>query len=305
MNCKTAKQIDLIPFLNGLGYSPTKVKSYVVWFKSPFREERTASFKVDINKNRWFDFGEGIGGTLIDLVLKLLKTNDVAKALEFISENTNSALERKNSFYFHKQPKRSLSSKRTKRNIRFTKLTDWRLKKYLKKRCISQEFHSFLEQGIERKNDKAFSYLAFKNDKGGYELRNAYFKSSTHPKWITIIRNDPTYPVYVFEGFFDFLSVLEIAKRNRLDELSEIEKCNFLILNSTALINAGINALKPFNEIRLFLDNDNTGKRTTEQIVSSFPTAKDFSKIYEGFKDMNEFLMDIKGGDTVKLKSWI
>gem|GEM_PF-4687033 len=41
------------------------------WFHSPTRREKTPSFKVDLNKNLWYDFGIGEGGTLIDLVIKL------------------------------------------------------------------------------------------------------------------------------------------------------------------------------------------------------------------------------------------
>lgn len=51
MNILEAKQISIVEYLKQLGYQPTKSKCGQYWFKSPFRSERTASFKVDNNKN--------------------------------------------------------------------------------------------------------------------------------------------------------------------------------------------------------------------------------------------------------------
>lgn len=290
MNCKTAKQIDIIEFLIQLGHEPTIRKNHEVWFKSPLREEKTASFKVDSGKNFWYDFGEGIGGTLIDLVLNILKTNNVSKALQFIENNYSIALGRKKLFSFPKQIKK-IPSQTSKRNIRFSQLNSSMLLSYLKKRGISYEFNRFLKQGIEMKAEKTYSYLAFENDKGGCELRNPYYKGCTHPKWVTTIKNNPTYPILVFEGFFDFLSAWEIAKRNQAAESTFMEQSNYLILNSIALLNRGIEVLKRYDEIRLFLDNDSAGIKSANKLISSFPKAKNYSKYYEGFEDLNEFLI--------------
>lgn len=41
------------------------------WFCSPLRQETTASFSVNPEKNVWFDYGLGVGGDLIALVEKL------------------------------------------------------------------------------------------------------------------------------------------------------------------------------------------------------------------------------------------
>lgn len=51
-------------FLQEHGYQPTSVKGNNWWYLSPLRNELTASFKVDVNKNVWYDFGLGKGGNL-------------------------------------------------------------------------------------------------------------------------------------------------------------------------------------------------------------------------------------------------
>ena len=66
LSCKKARELDLVQLLKSLGHEPASVRNQDYWFKSPFRTERTASFKVNRNRNLWFDFAEGIGGDLID-----------------------------------------------------------------------------------------------------------------------------------------------------------------------------------------------------------------------------------------------
>ena len=48
MNCQKAKQIDIISFLNKNGYVPHKTNDLVFWYLSPFRKEKTPSFKVNL-----------------------------------------------------------------------------------------------------------------------------------------------------------------------------------------------------------------------------------------------------------------
>ena len=56
MNIETAKQINLADYLHSLGYSPVKQQGINLWYKSPLREETEASFKVNTERNLWYDF---------------------------------------------------------------------------------------------------------------------------------------------------------------------------------------------------------------------------------------------------------
>ena len=64
-NCGEARQIPIIQYLAKCGYQPQYIRGNNLWYLSPFRQEKTASFKVNANLNAWMDFGEGIGGNLI------------------------------------------------------------------------------------------------------------------------------------------------------------------------------------------------------------------------------------------------
>ena len=56
MNIQDAKQIKIADYLQSLGYSPVKQQSGSLWYKSPFRRETEASFKVNTDRNLWFDY---------------------------------------------------------------------------------------------------------------------------------------------------------------------------------------------------------------------------------------------------------
>ena len=66
MDIQTAKQIRIADYLHCLGYSPVKQQGINLWYKSPFREESEASFKVNTEREQWYDFGLGKGSALVD-----------------------------------------------------------------------------------------------------------------------------------------------------------------------------------------------------------------------------------------------
>ncbi|RYZ25137.1 MAG: DNA primase, partial [Chitinophagaceae bacterium] len=69
INCAQARRIDLVDYLQHLGYTPQRVRGREYWYLSPLRVENNASFKVDRQRNIWYDHGLGWGGTMIDFGL--------------------------------------------------------------------------------------------------------------------------------------------------------------------------------------------------------------------------------------------
>ena len=91
---------------------------------------------------------------------------------------------------------------------------------------INQKFCKEISYELQGKNCYA---IGFKNDAGGYELRNEYFKGSSSPKDITLIDNGAK-QMAVFEGFFNFLSYQSLHQK------SEQPHSDFLILNSVSFL---------------------------------------------------------------------
>ena len=75
MNCEQANQIDLVDYLQALGFNPQKIRREDYWYLSPFRKENEASFKVNKHKNIWYDHGLGKGGSLIDFAMEFYHCN--------------------------------------------------------------------------------------------------------------------------------------------------------------------------------------------------------------------------------------
>ena len=50
------KKMPIEDFLARLGHHPVQRRANAVWYRSPYREEKTPSFKVNPEKNLWYDF---------------------------------------------------------------------------------------------------------------------------------------------------------------------------------------------------------------------------------------------------------
>ena len=88
MNIEDVKQISIADYLHSLGYSPVKRQGNGLWYKSPLREEHEASFKVNTDRNLWYDFGAGKGGNIIALAKELYFSDSLPYLLKRIEEQT-------------------------------------------------------------------------------------------------------------------------------------------------------------------------------------------------------------------------
>ena len=282
MNYKTANQISLVDWLKKEGFTPTKTDRHNYWYCSPLRSEDTASFHVDIDRNLWCDFGgDAKWGTLIDLVSKLYQ-KPIATALDILEGNTHES----KPFVFHK-PKKTKPSPGLK-VVSVQNVKHYALLQYMKQRCIYNSFTlEHIKETTVEINNKTFFALGFKNDKGGFELRNRGFKGSSSPKAITTI-NPGQSSLSVFEGFIDFASALTHYR-------VAIPSSTVIVLNSVANTKNIIELLKNFKSIHLFLDNDTAGLNAAKEIASNHHNVKNQSqKLYPHHNDFNDFLITFK-----------
>lgn len=61
MNVQQAKSIQIADYLRRLGYFPRVETARELWYCSPLRNERTPSFKVNLEYNSWYDFSSSHG----------------------------------------------------------------------------------------------------------------------------------------------------------------------------------------------------------------------------------------------------
>lgn len=298
MNIEEAKNIRLEDYLQSLGYQPVKQQGNNLWYNSPLRAEKEPSFKVNLDRNLWYDFGMGKGGNIIALAQELYQSNDIPYLLNHITEQSPSV--RPVSFSFGQQPLQPSSAPQ----IEIVSLSSPALFAYLQERGINTELAKRECKELRSFRDgKPYFAIAFPNASGGYEIRNKYFKGCTALKDITHVRQqeEPKETCFVFEGFMDYLSFLTIRKQ-RSPEYPDLNAQDYIILNSTSNLSKALYPLGDYERIHCFLDNDDAGRKAVEVIQSEYGLqVRDSSHLYSGYKDLNDYLCGKRLAQSVDL----
>ena len=288
MTIEEAKSIRIADYLHSLGYSPVKQQGINLWYKSPFREESEASFKVNTEREQWYDFGLGKGGNIIALAAHLYATDHVPYILKRIAEQTPHV--RPISFSFGKQS----SSKPSFQHLEIVPLSSPALLAYLQGRGINTELAKReCSEARFTHNGKRYFAIAFPNGSGGFEVRNRYFKGCIAPKEISHIRQSGKVrnTCYIFEGFMDYLSFLTLRQES-CPNYPELDGQDYIVLNSVSNVNKALYPLGNYERITAFSTTtmqawkpSNKSARNTAET----DTSHDASQIC-GCKDLNEYL---------------
>ena len=252
-------------------------------YHAPWREDTHPSLSVTDNGRGWHDLATGEHGSVIDLVMRCLNTNDVRLACEEIERQDPASFSFSQSVFEESEEKKKESGF-TKFEVE--KLQSKGLFAYLYHRKVNIEIaKQFLQEAhYSFKDGDSYLYaLAYANDKGGYELRSSFYKGSTSPKGITTHWLIDGAPVVVFEGFIDMLSFATMCGGM---------KHNYIVLNSIVNKEASLEMLKNLsNQVYLCLDNDRGGNDTTSWFQHQLPLAKDIRQRFAPAKDVNDYLL--------------
>ena len=294
MNTNEAKQIRIEEYLHTLGYNPVRRQGDSLWYKSPFRDEQEPSFKVNMERNLWYDFGAGRGGNIIALARELYASDSLPYLLERIAEQAPSV--RPVSFSFGGQP----LSKPSFQQLEVVPLSSPALLSYLRQREINTELAKRECREVRYlTGGKPYFAVGFPNRSGGYEIRNKLFKGCIAPKDITHIRQEqPKETCYLFEGFMDYLSFLTL-RLERCPDRPELDGQDYIVLNSTSNLSKAIHPLGDYEHIHCFLDNDKAGMEAVRELQKEYRLRiRDISYIYGGYNDLNDFLCGKRSGQT-------
>lgn len=137
---------------------------------------------------------------------------------------------------------------------------------YAGERGISLEtlesFCSEVIYSIDGIRGRQFYAIGFMNDSGGYVLRSRFTKKCTSSDLSTLkcIPENDRSSVAVFEGFFDFLSWYEDNGYCTLP-------CDVCVLNSVVNTERSKGFLRTHNNILIYFDNDEAGKKAAQSII--------------------------------------
>ena len=279
------KRYPIVEYLERKGIKPVRKTPTYAMYRSPLREETYPSFKVDTEKNLWIDYGEGRGGSIIDLCMRM-EGCTLSEAIRRLGQNApdNSTYSSLNDFVSNNsQPVMAVNGAR--RLIEISDTLPPHLQDYLtKERCINLEkAMPFLKCISYEVRSRLYQAIGFANLSGGYELRDdKTFKGTIAPKDITPIFTDRAEPVCIFEGFMDFLSFFSMK-----EEITN----HCLVMNSVSNVARTIRYLndRHLTHIRAFLDNDEAGRRTVQDFIKAGFHVEDMNIHYKDFKDLNEY----------------
>ena len=258
MNISEAKQIRIVDYLRLLGHEPKNARGGQYWYLSPFREEKTPSFKVNDRLNEWYDSGTN----------ELPRVRLPAVMLRPVEAEM--------------------------KDIRVVPLRHHALLSYLHSRMIDADIGKIFCKEVHYELRKRHYFgLAFCNLSGGYEVRNPYYKGCLKNKDVSLISHthgETQGHVCVFEGFMDFLSYMTLRQAGDREICLEVP-CDHLVMNSVNNLKKALGHLQEYPFIHCYLDNDLAGQKTVETIAMLF-TGKVNNEAYryDGYKDLNDYL---------------
>ena len=274
------RQIPLADFLARLGHEPVRRSGNELWYRAPYRSERTPSFRVNVAKQLWYDFGLGKGGDIFTLAGEFAQSVDFMEQARFIAKAANMVVDR--SAFPTYQPK---PAEPAFEGVEAVPLLRSPLTDYLAERGIPYavaSHHCFrLNYGVR---GKRYFAIGFPNMAGGYEVRSRHFKGCIPPKDVSLVKLENTAAdvCSVFEGFMDFLSAATLGIVGNGDSL---------VLNSVSNVEKAMKHLDAYGRINCFLDRDEAGRRTLDVLGKRYGRrACDHSALYDGCKDLNEYL---------------
>ena len=237
------RQIPLADFLTRLGHEPVRRSGNELWYRAPYRNERTPSFRVNVAKQLWYDFGTGKGGDIFTLAGEFIQSGDFMEQVKFIAETANMPMpvpEVSKPTFLPKPSEPAFEGVEAVPLLR-SPLTD-----YLAERgipyAVASRYCCRLNYGVR---GKRYFAVSFPNVAGGYEIRSRFFKGCVPPKDVSLVKAEgsPSDVCSVFEGFMDFLSAATLG----------LETGDCLVLNSVANVEKAMRYLDGYGRIDCYL----------------------------------------------------
>lgn len=287
-----------------LHYGKDLSQSRLGLIRSPFRDERTPSFHILSNGYAWKDFGDGSGGGVIELVMRLEncgRETAIGRLRQIREQGTvfTAIPPHRERLPLERRPALSVYSAGP--------VSSGELIEYATSRGISREiFSAYCCEVTMRSGRRFYPYIGFPNSDGGYVLRSHQGKrcTSAFPTFIStegVLCSSPSSGrVAVFEGFFDFLSLLQLCGRT-------VPDCDVCVLNSVTNLDKALPFILSHGYVETYLDNDEAGRKATERIragvLARTGRMDDMSCHYSGFNDVNDYLK-AKGNTPFKIISY-
>lgn len=255
--------------------------------------DEVRDFTVNVNRNSWISKGNSFAGTLTDLH-KFLGMQHKAFDRNYIGVFWNimdfyrlqiltpshypTANVRLGSYdaYIEVLNDRNICSEMCRRGISLTTATLY-CQEILKK---------------ERNKERESIFLAFSCVNGFYCFNGVCFRPLEEPGITTFGKFLSNQNCYVYENAMDFLALMELRGRNRVESLFANEF--HLILNGSQCLKEAADFIRlnpDFRQVKTFFPNNDEGAVMTEKIFDvTKGTSKNCSSIFNGFESLGDQL---------------
>lgn len=276
---REALETDVFSYLQSKGIMPIGNSGTYYYYRSPLNGGGRGSFIVHKSKNRWIDYrGEAKWDRIISLVMQL-EGVEFQKAVSILLNESSSGLQK---FVPDDSEPDVPAIKMVAKSNYFSR----KMYSYLKFRKINIDVAKLYCKQLQvvfprsRFPKYKHDFIGFKNDLGGWELRNWKKKRCISPKHYTTIGEGKNR--YFFEGFMDYLSYLTYKNIYKIEG-------KVIVLHSLSLISWVYELMKEPGTNYLFFDNDRTA---TDKILDleekdiPFVDMRDSYKIYNDLNNM-------------------
>lgn len=244
-----APRIPIREYLAHRGILPRYERNGYGMYLSPLREERTPSFKVNYQKDLWYDFGIGEGGTLLALIMRLERCSrsEAFEHLQHAAEGVVASWPPASASDMLGRPRARIPNRRSV-SFRMHRCAIRPIRYLASRGIVPGIAAAYCREVRYQVRNHCFFAIGFRNDCGGWELRSERFKGSSSPKQITTVDHQSD-KVIVFEGFMDFLACLSMKHPAPFG-------IDATVLNSVVNLPKALPFLERHPTIHAFLDND-------------------------------------------------
>ena len=295
MDIEAIRRIPISEVMSKLGYAPLSRSrgGTQLLYRSPFREDRNASFSVSTTRNVWNDFGTSKCGDVIALAREICGGCSFREAVRWLEEISGRP--------YTGVPERALHENLP--DMFQAAIEDTRVEPLRHNALIGYLISRKIPPDIGRKYCKEVHYtvrgrrffgICFLNILGGMEIRSASFKGChgvKAPSVIHLSKERRTPGCCVFEGFMDFLSYMALRERGDFSLIQE-EPCDCIVMNSTSLARKTVPFIEVYERAYCYFDNDAAGHAAFERLRDVLgEKAYSMSAGYADCNDLNDALM--------------
>jgi hypothetical protein len=270
-----AKTIPISEILDKLNRKAHRFNQTKALYHSPLHIDEPLSFWVYSRTNRWHDYKLGKGGDLLDLAQRYLKFtkehHTPVDALRWVTNLSSHRLMQPVYAPIDLAGEQELVQLlfKSRQPLTYIGLVHYLEKQFIPVSIAQSYLHEIKVHNLSTKRD--FLALGFKNEQGGFELKNPFFEGAIGERAISFVRGPIAKPsvIHVFQNFLDFLSILGQLPDHRL-------KSDVLILHSLVLLPQASAYLQDYGYRTLYswLDNDPLGEQAT-QTLGAFSRTQD------------------------------